>query len=106
MVAMEPQNKLAFMAGFLQEPPRLPDSWGSDRALREATRFHLDEASFSAAEPGLAEMGKRAVAQETLDLSRRAELEPPVLTSYATWGERIDDIKVSDAYLELGRVGV
>jgi acyl-CoA dehydrogenase len=103
---MEPQNKLAFMAGFLQEPPRLPDSWESDRALREATRFHLEEASFAAAEPDLAAMGKRAVAQETLDLSRRAELEPPVLTSYATWGQRIDDIKVSDAYLELGRVGV
>jgi alkylation response protein AidB-like acyl-CoA dehydrogenase len=94
------------MVGFLQDPPRLPDSWASDRALREATRFHLDEASFTAAESDLAAMGTRAVEQETLALSRRAELEPPVHTPYATWGERIDDIKVSDAYLALGRVGV
>lgn len=106
MAGIEPQNKLARMAGFLQDPPRLTDSWSSDRALREATRFHLDEASFAAAEAGLAAMGKRAVEEETLALSRRAELEPPIHTPYATWGERIDDIKVSDAYLALGRVGV
>ena len=101
-----PQNKLRRVTGFLQEPPHLPDAWASDRALREATRFHLDESSFSAAEEGLAEMGARAVAPETLALSRRAELEPPIHTPYATWGERVDEIKVSDAYLELGRIGV
>ena len=94
------------MAGFLQEPPRLPDSWTSDHALREATRFHLDESAFGDAEGQLAAMGERATKQETLDLSRRAELEPPVHIPYATWGERIDEIRVSSAYLELGRIGI
>lgn len=94
------------MAGFLQDPPRLPDSWAADRALREATRFHLDEGSFAIAESELAAMGARATARETLDLARRAELEPPVHIPYSTWGERIDEIRVSDAYLGLGRVGI
>ena len=38
--------------------------------------------------------------------TRRAELEPPVHILYSTWGERIDEIQVSDAYVALGRVGV
>ena len=94
------------MANFLQDPPSLPDSWASDRALREATRFHLDEESFAAAEDGLAAMGATATSSDILALSRQAELEPPTLIPYSTWGLRIDDIKVSDAYLALGRVGV
>ena len=106
MATIPPENKLPGMASFLQEPPRLPDPWSSDRALREATRFHLDEDTFAAAETGLSAMGAWATAPETLALSRRAELEPPVHTPYATWGERIDEIRVSDAYLELGRIGV
>ncbi|MEA2433791.1 MAG: hypothetical protein QOG54_1248 [Actinomycetota bacterium] len=51
-------------------------------------------------------MGKVAVDPETLALAARAESEPPKLTHYSAWGERIDDIRVSDAYLELGRIGV
>lgn len=94
------------MDGFLQEPPRLPDSWTSDRALRETTRFHLEDGSFEVAKSELAAMGARATAQETLDLARRAELEPPVHIPYATWGERIDDIRVSDAYVRLGKLGI
>ncbi|MBW3594663.1 MAG: acyl-CoA dehydrogenase family protein [Actinobacteria bacterium] len=94
------------MPNFLQDPPLLPDSWGSDRALREATRFHLDEASFAAAEEQLAAMGATATRPETLALAARAEREPPIHVPYAAWGERVDEIRVSDAYIELGRIGV
>ena len=106
MAVMEAQTKLRKMANFLQEPPALPDSWASDRALREATRFHLDEATFAAAVDDLAAMGELATRPETLALAARAELEPPIHVPYASWGERVDEIRVSDAYLELGRVGV
>ena len=51
-------------------------------------------------------MGAAAVAPGTLELALRAEQEPPVHVPYATWGERIDEIKVSDAYLRLGAIGV
>lgn len=94
------------MTGFLQTPPQLPDAWTSDDILRSALRFHLDPETYAAAEEELAAMGRRATAPATLALARQAELEPPVHRPYSTWGERIDEIKVSPAYLELGRVGV
>src|SRR5215210_6760063 len=94
------------MNPFLQTPPTLPDSWASDRALRESVRFHAGEDIFAIAEELLSPMGQLAVNPETLALSTRAESEPPKLTHYSAWGERIDDIRVSSAYLELGRIGV
>ena len=36
----------------------------------------------------------------------RAEIEPPEHIPYSTWGERIDEIRVSSPYMELGRLGV
>ena len=92
--------------GFVQPVPRLPNSWAGDSALRSCVAFHLGDDLYREAEPELAEMGRVATDQSTLELSARAEREPPVHVPYSTWGERIDEIRVSDAYLELGRVGV
>ena len=89
-----------------QTPPRLGDSWAGDRALREALRWHVGEELFARAEPELAEMGRIASAPETLALAARAEREPPVHVPFSAWGERVDEIRVSDAYVELGRLGV
>src|SRR3712207_963745 len=94
------------MAGFLQEPPVIGDAWATDRVLREGLAFHLGDDLFARAEPQLAAMGSRATSREMLDLAFRAEREPPELVHYAAWGERIDDIRVSSAYTELGRIGV
>ena len=70
------------------------------------TAFLLGDDAFAAAEEQLAEMGRVATERNTLALAYRAEREPPVHIPYSTWGERIDEIRVSDAYLELGRVGI
>ena len=94
------------MSTFLQTPPRLPDSWASDRALREVTAFLLGDEAFASAEPELAAMGRHATDPQTLALAYRAEREPPVHVPYSTWGERVDEIWVSDAYTELGRTGI
>ena len=94
------------MSGFLQSPPQLPDSWSSNRTLREGLEFHLGSESFARAEPELAAMGAIATAPETLALAARAESEPPVHIPYSPFGERIDVIEVSDAYTALGRLGV
>ena len=94
------------MSGFLQDPPRLPDAWRSDAALREALLWRLGDEVYAAAEPELAEMGALAVHDETLALAARAEQEPPVHVPYSAWGERIDEIEVSDAYVVLGALGV
>lgn len=93
------------MPPFLQTPPRLPDAWTSDRALREGLEFHLRDA-FGAARPFFEEMGRVSTDPATLALAARAEREPPVHVPYSPFGERIDEIRVSDAYTELGRIGV
>lgn len=94
------------MQGFLQTPPLLDNTWRSDRALRESVAFHLGDDAFAAASMDLDAMGERAVSPEVLGLATRAESEPPRLIHYGAWGERIDRIVVSDAYTELGRIGV
>jgi alkylation response protein AidB-like acyl-CoA dehydrogenase len=94
------------MSGFLQNPPTLPDAWTGDRALRESVSFHLGDDLYEAAAAELAPMGALATHPGTLDLSAQAEAEPPRHIPYSAWGERIDDIVVSDAYTELGRIGV
>jgi acyl-CoA dehydrogenase len=94
------------MSRFLQVPPALPDAWSGDRALRESVAFHLGDDGFQSAEHELSEMGVAATSAETLALATKAENEPPRLIPYGPWGERIDRIVVSDAYVELGRMGV
>ena len=94
------------MSGFLQTPPVLPDAWTSDRALREVVAFHLGDERFAEAEPVLADMGRTATAAETLALALQAESEPPQHQPYSAWGERVDIIRVSPGYTELGRIGV
>jgi alkylation response protein AidB-like acyl-CoA dehydrogenase len=84
----------------------LPDSWSADPILREGLAWYLGDDLFAAAEPELADLGAWASAPQTLQAALRAENEPPQLVPYSTWGERVDDIHVSSAYLELGREGV
>jgi acyl-CoA dehydrogenase len=94
------------MEPFVQTPPRLGDAWSSGRMLRETVAFLLGAEAFAAAEPQLAEVGRMATDPATLALAARAEREPPVHIPYSAWGERTDEIRVSDAYLELGRWGI
>lgn len=94
------------MDGFLQTPPQLPDAWAQDRVLREALRWYLGDDLFTRVEGDFAEMGAWATSSPTLELAARAEREPPQHIPYGAWGQRIDDVRVSDAYLELGRKGV
>ncbi|MGH2755295.1 MAG: acyl-CoA dehydrogenase family protein [Actinomycetota bacterium] len=94
------------MTPFLQEPPKLPDAWSDDPILREGLEWHLGGVLFAAAQTELADVGRWSTAPETLEAALRAENEPPELVHYSTWGERVDEIRVSSAYVELGREGV
>ena len=94
------------VSGFLQSPPQLPDAWTSDPLLRESIAFHLGPDAFAEAVPLFREMGHIATAPQTLALAARAEQEPPIHIPYSPFGERIDEIQVSDAYIALGRLGV
>ena len=94
------------MANFYQPPPQLADAWHSDLILRQALHHFLGDDVFAGAEDELAAMGRVATSPEVLDLAARAELEPPVHIPYGAWGHRRDEIRVSDAYVRLGRIGV
>lgn len=74
--------------------------------MRDALRWHLGEDLYARAEGDFVEIGAWATARATLELAARAEREPPQHVAYGPWGQRIDEIRVSDAYLELGRKGI
>ncbi|MEA2452895.1 MAG: hypothetical protein QOG04_1605 [Actinomycetota bacterium] len=90
----------------MQTPPQLPDAWASDPLLRESIAFHLGQDVFVEAVEMFREMGHIATSPQTLALAARAETEPPVHIPFSAFGERIDEIRVSDAYVALGRLGV
>lgn len=94
------------MEGFLQTPPLLPNAWTGDRVLRETLQWILGDDQFDAAMPRLSELGALVTAPETLALAATADKEPPRHIPYSAWGQRIDEIVVSPAYSELGRMGV
>jgi acyl-CoA dehydrogenase len=100
------EHKLWPVNGFLQEPPRLPDAWDSDATLRESIEFHIGEDLWDEARSVLAPIGRTVTSEDVLALGMQAEAEPPRLSHYSTWGGRVDDIWVSPAYKELGRIGV
>lgn len=94
------------MEAFLQVPPRLPDAWNSDQTLRESIEFHVGEDLWPAANGVLAPIGEQVTSERVLALAMQAERESPTLSHYSPWGNRIDEITVSPAYTELGRIGV
>ncbi|MGI8407469.1 MAG: acyl-CoA dehydrogenase family protein [Actinomycetota bacterium] len=94
------------MRPFIQTGPRLPDAWTSDRTLRESLRFHLGEELWDEAEADLRPVGAWSTDPEVLALGMQAESEPPRLTQFGPWGDRVDTIVTSSAYEALGRAGV
>src|SRR5437763_1734842 len=94
------------MSEFVQRPPSIGDAWASDGILRRSLSWHQGDDLFARAEQQLAVMGTWATSPETLALVLKAEREPPAHVPYSPWGERVDDIRVSDAYVALGKVGV
>ncbi len=100
------ESKLFIMDTFIQPTPKVPDAWASDRILQETMRFYLGEEAYSKAEGLLAECGAWATDPATLKLALSTEFDPPRVTNYSAWGARIDEIRVSPGYLELGRAGV
>ena len=88
---------------FVQDGPRVPNRWLADDALRQAVaRLMADAGSAEAAEL-LTDVGERAMA-EMPPLADEAERVPPRHVPYDGWGQRIDRIEVSGAWLELVRL--
>lgn len=72
--------------------------------MRAAVRFHLGEELYGEAKGQLAAWDRGAA--ERRSLAAQAERDGVDFQPYSAWGERVDEVRVSPAYLELGRIGV
>ncbi len=88
--------------GFLQDPPRLTNTFDADRVLRGRLRTLLPHDLHARLTPEWRALGE-AAAGPLLALGRQAEAERPVHVPYDAWGRRIDEIRVSAAWTALHR---
>ncbi len=91
------------MNDFYQDPPRLENTYHSNRWLKAYLRYKLPKDVYAQADPDLERLGV-ACTKEYLELARRAEREKPALIQFDPWGKRIDEIRVSTAWTELQNV--
>src|SRR3989344_3173304 len=97
------------MTDFIQKTTPLKNTYLSDSLLQSYLARKIAESPhgplLSEIIPGLEALGERAVS-EILNLGYQAEAEQPEHIPYSPWGERIDEIKVSDAWTHLARLAV
>ena len=82
---------------FTQEPPALGNQYDDDRVLRSYLRRCLPAEMHADVAPSLHDMGERA-GGELYDLQQSDLRSEPVLTRWGPWGERIDQIEVTDVW--------
>ena len=87
---------------FLQDPPRLTNTFDADGALRDLLARLLPDDLQRRLAPVWREMGE-AAAGPLAALAREAESDPPRHVPYDAWGARVDEIRVSPAWTSLHR---
>ncbi|HET6631344.1 MAG TPA: acyl-CoA dehydrogenase family protein [Rhodanobacteraceae bacterium] len=84
--------------GFLQAPPQLPHPLHADPLLRNLLARALPAARREALLPDLEALADYAL----MAYARRLQMprREPVLTQWGPWGERVDRVALTDAWLE------
>ena len=88
---------------FFQDGPVLGNQYQGDLVLRAYLQRVLPPEVLAEIEPDLSRMGERT-ASDLLRLGREAEALPPKHIIHDSWGRRLDQIEVSGAWENLGRV--
>jgi len=96
------QPKTPF-SDFLQQAPKLENEYTDDTFLQDYLNAYLPEGTLEAITPDLEQFGKR-VATDFITWAKEAETNPPKLTQFNAWGERVDEIQVSQGWLNLEKV--
>lgn len=91
------------MQSFIQQGPKLNNQFSNDLVLKNYLSQTLDTETLNAIYDDLNNMGQMA-ANELIELAKKAEENPPTLTQYSPWGERIDKINVCDAWNQLNQI--
>ena len=82
---------------FLQAAPVLSNQYLDDRVLRSYLRRVLPRTMLGAIEPDLTDLGEYAA--NAWALARTRERSEPKLTQWDVWGERVDRIELTPAWL-------
>ena len=88
---------------FFQEPPQLSNQYVADAALQQLLGRHLPKERLSEVEAELEAFAQR-VGTEVETLCLKARAQEPELKQYDSWGRRIDEIQVSEAWTRIGRI--
>jgi putative acyl-CoA dehydrogenase len=88
---------------FLQSMPKLDNEFSDDVFLQDYLKTYFPADALKEITPDLEQFGKRA-ANEFLEWARDAEINKPQLIQFDAWGRRVDEIKVSQGWLNLEKV--
>ncbi len=88
---------------FIQQAPKLENEFTDDQFLQDYLSSYLPRETVDVITPDLIQFGKRS-ASEFISWAREAETNPPTLTQFNAWGERIDEIQISQGWLNLEKV--
>jgi alkylation response protein AidB-like acyl-CoA dehydrogenase len=88
--------------GFLQDPPRLTNTFEADAALGDVVARLVPEDLHARLLSEWRALGE-AAAGPLAALAREAESDPPRHIPYDAWGARVDEIRVSPAWTALHR---
>ncbi len=82
---------------FVQDPPELKNQYDRDRVLQSYVQRQLPESMRKSIEPELVDLGEKA-GGELYDLQQKDLDNEPTLTRWGPWGERVDEIDVTDVW--------
>jgi putative acyl-CoA dehydrogenase len=88
---------------FIQPMAKLNNEFADDVFLQDYLNTYFPADALKAITPDLMQFGKR-VANEFIGWARDAEINKPILIQFDAWGKRVDEIKVSQGWLNLERV--
>lgn len=90
---------------FVQDGPRLENTYTSDELLRTYLAWKLEPELFGSMEAQCVGLGELA-AGRLFDLQRADRCAEPTLTQWDAWGERIDRIETTALWREAERLAV
>src|SRR5690606_23124801 len=82
---------------FIQHPPKLGNEFSDDIFLQDYMKTYLPNEVLKEIAPDLERFGAR-VTGEFLEWARDAEVNQPYLTQFNAWGNRVDEITVSQGW--------
>lgn len=90
-------------SSFVQQMPKLNNEYTDDVFLQDYLHTYFPADALKEITPDLTQFGQRT-ATVFIEWARDAEINKPQLIQFDAWGKRIDEIKVSQGWLNLEKV--